>query len=282
MPRFRASRGRTFHHSLGFILVFNRLCFRILLEVLPGRRAALVGCPFRLMIIRGVRYMLFRIDMASDIQFDRYAALRQKMVSAQLRARGIRDERVMAAMARVPRHLFVADEYQDIAYDDHPLPIGEGQTISQPYIVAFMLEVLSLDGSENVLEIGTGSGYQTALLAELARQVYSVERIESLAEAAKIVLQRLGYMNASLIVGDGSRGYAEYSPFDAIVVSAAAPRIPQALLEQLREGGRMTIPVGPSDAQELKLVRKQEGQALITNLEGCRFVPLIAEQGYGN
>jgi|SRR5271169_2183228 len=220
--------------------------------------------------------------MATDIQSNRFAALRQKMVNAQLRARGIRDERVLGAMARVPRHLFVADEYQDTAYDDHPLPIGEGQTISQPYIVAFMLEVLSLDGSETVLEIGTGSGYQTALLAELARQVYSVERIELLAEAAKTMLQRLGYTNVSLIVGDGSRGCVECASFDAIVVSAAAPQIPQALLEQLGEGGKMIVPVGSPDAQELKLVRKQEGRAVVTNLEGCRFVPLIGEQGYRN
>lgn len=219
--------------------------------------------------------------MMSDIQAERFAVLRQKMVNAQLRGRGIRDERVLAAMGRVPRHLFVADEYQHSAYEDHPLPIGAGQTVSQPFIVAFMLEVLSLKGSEAVLEIGTGSGYQTALLAELSRQVYSVERIESLAQAAEAALQRLGYTNVSLMLGDGSRGWVEYAPFDAIVVSAAAPMIPQPLLEQLREGGRMIIPVGSPDAQELQLVRKRDGGAVITNLEGCRFVPLIGEQGYG-
>jgi protein-L-isoaspartate(D-aspartate) O-methyltransferase len=219
--------------------------------------------------------------MTIGVQSDRFVAQRHKMVAAQLRARGIRDERVLAAMGRVPRHLFVADEYRHSAYEDHPLPIGEGQTISQPYIVAFMLEALSLDGSETVLEIGTGSGYQTALLAELARHVCSIERIDSLALAAEEILQHLGYANVSLIVGDGSCGLSEHAPFDAIVVSAAAPMIPQALLEQLREGGRMVIPVGPADAQELKLVRKQEGRAVVTNLEGCRFVPLIGEQGYG-
>lgn len=218
--------------------------------------------------------------MIGDLQDERFAVLRQKMVNAQLRARGIRDERVLAAMEKVPRHLFVADEYQDHAYDDHPLPIGEGQTISQPYIVAFMLEVLSFDGSERVLEIGTGSGYQTALLAELVRQVYSVERIESSSQAAAELLQHLRYTNVSLTVDDGSRGWAEHAPFDAIVVSAAAPQIPQALLEQLRDEGRMVIPVGPAAAQELKLVRKQAGRPAITNLEGCRFVPLIGEQGY--
>ena len=166
------------------------------------------------------------------------------------------------------------------AYEDHPLPIGVGQTISQPYIVAFMLEALSLSGPETVLEIGTGSGYQTALLAQLVRRVYSVERIESLARAAEVTLQRLGYRNVNAIVGDGSQGWAEQAPFDAIVVSAAAPQIPQALLEQLRDGGKMIVPVGPSEAQELKLVRKREGRAVISNLEGCRFVPLIGDQGY--
>jgi protein-L-isoaspartate(D-aspartate) O-methyltransferase len=219
--------------------------------------------------------------MATHISSDRFATLRQKMVDAQLRARGIRDERVLAAMGKVPRHLFVADEYGDSAYEDHPLPIGSGQTVSQPYIVAFMLEALALDGSETVLEVGTGSGYLTALLAELARQVYSVERIESLARAADGMLQRLGYGNASLMVGDGSLGLVEYAPFDGIVVSAAAPIIPQPLLEQLVDGGRMVIPVGPAHAQELKLVRKQGGRVTVANLEGCRFVPLIGQQGYG-
>ncbi|MGO9649677.1 MAG: protein-L-isoaspartate(D-aspartate) O-methyltransferase [Terriglobales bacterium] len=203
------------------------------------------------------------------------------MVEAQLRARGIRDERVLAAMERVPREIFICEEYWEQAYEDHPLPIGSGQTVSQPYIVAFMLEVLSLKGAEKVLEIGTGTGYQTALLAELAGQVYSVERIESLARTAEAILQRLGSRNVGLTVGDGSRGLVEQAPFDAIVVSAAAPQIPQLLLEQLREGGRMVIPVGPADAQELILVRKRDGGAVITNLEGCRFVPLIGEQGYG-
>jgi protein-L-isoaspartate(D-aspartate) O-methyltransferase len=219
--------------------------------------------------------------MTTETYSDRFATLRQKMVETQLRARGLRDPRVLAAMGKIPRHLFVAGEYRDSAYEDHPVPIGAGQTVSQPYIVAFMLEALALDGSETVLEVGTGSGYLTALLAELAQQVYSVERIEALAKAAKEMLQELGYLNASLIVGDGSLGLAEHAPFDAIVVSAAAPMIPQPLLEQLRDGGRMVIPVGPADAQELKLVRKQQGHTVIRNLEGCRFVPLLGAQGYG-
>ena len=218
--------------------------------------------------------------MATETHADRFAVLRQKMVEVQLRARGIRDERVLTAMERVPRELFISEEYWQQAYEDHPLPIAAGQTVSQPYIVAFMLEVLSLDGAEKVLEIGTGSGYQTALLAELARQVYSVERIEALAHSAKATVQRLGYRNVILVVGDGSLGLAEHAPFDAIIVSAAAPEIPQPLLEQLGEGGRMVVPVGPADAQELVLVRKQDGSTVVTRLEGCRFVPLIGEQAY--
>lgn len=202
------------------------------------------------------------------------------MVESQLRARGIRDERVLAAMFRVPRHEFVPEEYRDQAYEDHPIPIGEGQTLSQPYIVAVMLEALALESSDVVLEVGTGSGYQTALLAELTKQVYSVERHESLARAAQATLIRLGYTNVEIVLGDGSHGLPERAPFDAIVVSAAAPQIPPPLFEQLREGGRMVIPVGPAHAQELQLVRKQAGQPVVATLEGCRFVPLIGSEGY--
>jgi protein-L-isoaspartate(D-aspartate) O-methyltransferase len=219
--------------------------------------------------------------MTNGIQSDRFGVLREQMVTAQLRGRGINDARVLEAMGKVPRHLFVASEYQSSAYEDHPLPIGAGQTVSQPYIVASMLQVLSLKGSETVLEIGTGSGYQTALLAELAQEVYSVERIETLAQGAEAILRCLGYSLVSLIVGDGSRGLVEYAPFEAIVVSAAAPSIPRPLLEQLRPRGRMVIPVGPAEAQELKLVINHESHAVITNLEGCRFVPLIGEHGHG-
>lgn len=202
------------------------------------------------------------------------------MVSTQLRARGISDERVLAAIGRVPRHEFVGEEYRDQAYEDHPVPIGEGQTLSQPYIVAIMLQALALAGWEKVLEVGTGSGYQTALLAELAREVYSVERHASLAHSAEAVLRGLGYRNVCAMVGDGSQGLPEQAPFDAIAVSAAAPRIPRALFEQLREGGRMILPVGPAQAQELELVRKQNGELLVEEMEGCRFVPLIGGQGY--
>ena len=218
--------------------------------------------------------------MAAETQIDSFLAQRRSMVESQLRARGIRDERVLAAMLHVPRHEFVSEEYRDQVYEDHPIPIGEGQTLSQPYIVAIMLEALALDPSDAVLEVGTGSGYQTALLSELTRQVYSVERHASLARAAQATLARLGYTNVEVLLGDGSHGLPERAPFDAIVVSAAAPQIPPPLFEQLREGGRMVIPVGPPHAQELQLVRKQAGQPVVTDLEGCRFVPLIGSEGY--
>lgn len=202
------------------------------------------------------------------------------MVDTQLRARGIGDERVLQAMARVPRHEFVAPVFRDQAYEDHPIPIGESQTISQPYIVGFMLEMLRLEPSHKVLEVGTGSGYQTAILAEICSQVYSMERHASLAQEAERKLAQLGYTNARVIVGDGSLGAPQFAPYDAIIVSAAAPQPPPTLIEQLREGGRMVVPVGPSVSQELQLVRKQEGHALVTRHEGCRFVPLIGGQGY--
>lgn len=198
------------------------------------------------------------------------------MVERQLRDRGIGDLRVLDAMMRVPRHEFVAESYRDQAYEDHPIPIGCGQTVSQPYIVAVTLDALELNPFDMVLEVGTGSGYQTALLAELTEHVYSMERHESLARHAEATLARLGYDNISITVGDGSEGLPEKAPFHAIAVSAAAAEIPQPLFEQLREGGRMVIPVGPMDVQELQLVQKIEGQAVIQTIEACRFVPLVA------
>lgn len=218
--------------------------------------------------------------MMETPESNQYSAKRAEMVATQLRARGIRDQRVLEAMSRIPRHLFVPVEYQGQAYEDHPLPIGEDQTISQPFIIAVSLQALELRGNESVLEVGTGSGYQTALLALLARFVYSIERHARLAESAVSVLEQIGLPNLKVVVGDGSHGIPEYAPFDAIVVSAAAPNIPNSLFQQLAEGGRMVIPVGPPQAQELQLVRKQDGRAIIEVLEGCRFVPLVGAEGY--
>jgi protein-L-isoaspartate(D-aspartate) O-methyltransferase len=220
--------------------------------------------------------------MMEALESNQYSAKRAEMIATQLRTRGIRDERVLHAMARIPRHLFVAEEYRPQAYEDHPLPIGEDQTISQPFIIAVSLQALELRGNESVLEVGTGSGYQTALLALLARFVYSIERHAKLAESAASVLKELGLPNVKVVIGDGSHGIPEYAPFDAVIVSAAAPNIPNSLFQQLSEGGRMVIPVGPPHAQELQLVRKQDGRAVIEVLEGCRFVPLVGAEGYRN
>lgn len=211
---------------------------------------------------------------------DEYLDQRQRMVEVQLLRRGIRDERVLEAMLRVSRHEFVPKEYKSLAYADHPIPIAENQTISQPFIVAVSLQGLCLRGEESVLEIGTGSGYQTALLAELARAVYSIERHASLARSAEETLARLGYKNVKIVVADGSNGLREYAPFDAILVSAAAPSLPPSLIEQMADHGRMVIPVGPPQAQELQLVRKEAQNITVEVLEGCRFVPLIGAEGY--
>jgi protein-L-isoaspartate(D-aspartate) O-methyltransferase len=213
---------------------------------------------------------------------DRFTALREDMVANQLRGRGIRDERVLAAMQHVPRHEFVPESYLDQAYEDHPIPIGEGQTISQPYIVAVTLEALVLQPTDIVLEVGTGSGYQTAILAELTQQVDSIERHASLAQGAQSILAQLGYGNVTIVVGDGSYGLVQFAPFDAIVVAAAAPHVPPSLLDQLNEDGRMVIPIGPAHSQELQLVRKREGKTTVKVLEGCRFVPLIGSEGYND
>ena len=202
------------------------------------------------------------------------------MVEQQLRRRGIRDERVLDAMLRIPRHEFVPAEYRPQAYGDHPIPIGEGQTISQPYIVALSLEAVSLSGSESVLEIGTGSGYQTALLAELSKEVYSIERHAALARRAETNLSKLDLKNVKVLVGDGSHGLREHAAYDAILVSAAAPSVPQSLVEQMADGGRMVVPVGPPESQQLQLVRKKEDRITVEVLEGCRFVPLIGAEGY--
>lgn len=203
--------------------------------------------------------------------------MRQDMVNAQLRARGIGDERVLKAMAQVPRHEFAPGRYRDQAYEDHPLPLGEGQTISQPFIVAIMLEALELKGHEKVLEIGTGSGYVTALLATLAEEVISIERYPALADSSRELLARMGYTNVKVITGDGSRGFPGAAPYDVIIVSAAAPELPHELVEQLAEAGRLIIPIGWDDSQQLQLVEKRNGQLRASWRELCRFVPLVSE-----
>jgi len=202
------------------------------------------------------------------------------MVRSQIMARGISDPRVLDVMRRVPRDRFAPDAYLDSAYDDHPLPIGEGQTISQPYMVALMTQSLSLKGDERVLEIGTGSGYQAAILAELARDVYSIERIEILATRARKLLKKLNYQNIEIIVGDGSKGLPEKAPFDGIIVTASAPDVPQVLVDQLSSRGRIVIPVGGTFSQDLVLVEKVDDKVVQTVVCGCVFVPLIGEHGW--
>jgi protein-L-isoaspartate(D-aspartate) O-methyltransferase len=205
------------------------------------------------------------------------------MVDSQIRSRGVRDERVLRAMEKIPRHLFIDEGLIDQAYSDNPLPIGEKQTISQPYIVALMTEALELKGREKVLELGTGSGYQAAILAELADRVFTVERIASLAQKARKLLESLNYYNVVIRVGDGTYGWREESPFDAIAVSAGSPSIPRMLVEQLTIGGRLVIPVGGRYSQSLiKLTRLSENPDDVKkeDLGGCRFVSLIGEHGW--
>lgn len=201
-------------------------------------------------------------------------AERREMVNSQIRARGVRDPRVLEAMEKVPRHLFVPEAMRAGAYADEPLPIGEGQTISQPYIVAYMTEALGLKGGERVLEIGTGSGYQTAALAELAREVFTIELIESLSVRAREVLQTLGYGNIRFRAGDGSRGWPEEAPFDAIIVTAAAVEVPRVLEEELDRSGTMVVPVG-TGYQELWLIRRMKKGLKRERLLSVRFVPLV-------
>ncbi len=214
---------------------------------------------------------------------DRYRKQRTRMVESQIRARLVLDPRVLKMMETIPRHLFVDEGLIDQAYSDNPLPIGEKQTISQPYIVALMTEALELKGRERVLEIGTGSGYQTAILAQLADRVFSIERVAALASRARKILDQLNCYNVAIRVGDGSYGWKEEAPFDAIITTAAAPGIPQYLLEQLAPGGRMVVPVGSRDIQTLyKLTRSTENPDEIktVDLGGCRFVSLIGESGW--
>jgi protein-L-isoaspartate(D-aspartate) O-methyltransferase len=220
------------------------------------------------------------LAMAGDFLSERFESMRRAMVASQLRARGIRDERVLSTMEKVPRHIFVASPLQKAAYDDNPVPLGEGQTISQPFIVGYMLEALQVQPEDRVLEVGTGTGYQAALLGELAREVYTIERVPALHVTARDNLEQLGYSNVETVLSDGTRGLPERAPFDRIIVAAAAPDIPGPLFEQLAEGGRMVIPVGTAETQDLLLVRKHNGLAITQRLEGCRFVPLVGEQGF--
>lgn len=202
------------------------------------------------------------------------------MIERQLKARGIFDESVLSAIGKVPREEFVSPELREHAYEDRPLTIGCSQTISQPYIVASMLQAAELRREDHVLELGTGSGYQTALLAEIVAGVVSIERHAPLAEVARQRLSRLGYTNVEIVVGDGTLGYSPRAPYDVILVSAAAPQIPQSLIAQLATGGRMVLPVGNRDLQELVLVRKDEGGVHQLRLDGCAFVPLIGQEGF--
>jgi protein-L-isoaspartate(D-aspartate) O-methyltransferase len=202
------------------------------------------------------------------------------MVKNQLMARDIKDERVLQAMGKIPRHLFIQEALAGEAYNDHPVPIGEKQTISQPYIVALMTEALELKGSENTLEIGTGSGYQTAILAELSSRVYTIERIKSLLVKARKLLAKLGYNNILFKAFDGTLGWKEYAPFDAIMVTAGSPNVPEPLKEQLADNGRMIIPVGDRYTQELIKITRKGDNFEQAGLGGCRFVNLIGVHGW--
>ena len=206
--------------------------------------------------------------------------LAEQMVIEQIAARGVRDPRVLEAMRRVPRHLFVPPDYREEAYGDFPLPIGQGQTISQPFIVAYMSALLNLKGNEKVLEIGTGSGYQAAVLAHLAREVHTVERLPHLALRASERLETLGLNNVAVHVGDGTLGWPENAPYDAIIVTAAAPKIPEPLLEQLAEGGRLVAPVGDRGFQHLERWTRHQGALQREVLEPVAFVPLLGEYGW--
>jgi protein-L-isoaspartate(D-aspartate) O-methyltransferase len=208
------------------------------------------------------------------------ADIRHKMVEEQIRGKGIKDELVLAAMRKVPRHRFVEQSLQEQAYNDYPLPIFGGQTISQPYMVALMTECLQLKGDERVLEVGTGSGYQAAILAEIADKVYSIERDPHLARTARELLSELNYMNVIIKVGDGTSGWREFAPFDGIIVTAGSPVIPQPLQEQLRDGGRLVVPVGSSSFQNLMCIERKGSKLKSQEVCGCTFVPLIGNHGW--
>ncbi len=218
--------------------------------------------------------------MTWEDQEQQYAAERYEMVKRQIAGRGLKEERLLAALEAVPRHRFVPQEYRHQAYADCPLPIGYGQTISQPYIVAFMIHLLDLNGDERVLEVGTGSGYQAAILAHLAAEVHTVEILPELYEQARTLLADLGYSNVHCHLADGSSGWPEAAPYDGILVAAAAPAVPQALLDQLAEGGRLVIPIGGRAYQELELWQRVKGKFKRRTSLGVAFVPLRGEHGW--
>jgi protein-L-isoaspartate(D-aspartate) O-methyltransferase len=209
-----------------------------------------------------------------------YSRAREKMVDEQIKSRGIKDERVIEVMKKVERHRFVDEGLKDRAYKDFPLPIGQSQTISQPYIVALMTEKLELKGNEKVLEIGTGSGYQAAILAELCEKVFSIERDPVLARNSRKLLDEMGYHNIVIKVNDGTLGWKEYAPYDGIMVTAGAPMVPQSLLEQLRENGKLVIPIGDLHSQRLNVITKKRGRYSTEEVCGCAFVPLIGVEGW--
>jgi len=214
------------------------------------------------------------------VVFMDFEKAREEMIRYQIKGRGIRDERVISAMNSIPREKFVTEGEKDNAYLDCPLPIGMGQTISQPFMVALMTQHLSLKGPETVLEVGTGSGYQAAILSKLAKMVYTIERFSILTERAEKIFKELKIKNIKVIVGDGSKGLEEYSPYDGIIVTAGAPEIPKSLIDQLDEKGRIVIPVGNSFSQDLLQGTKEKGKLKISNYGGCVFVPLVGKYGW--
>jgi protein-L-isoaspartate(D-aspartate) O-methyltransferase len=227
----------------------------------------------------GLGGAMLRRGKAQSVSTD-YDKEREHMVKSQLARRGIKDTRVLEAMRQVPRHLFIPEGMRSLAYCDGPLPIGHGQTISQPYIVALMTETLELAGQERVLEVGTGSGYQAAILSRLARQVYSVERHAALAQQAEKILTELGYDNIAVRVSDGTLGWPEHSPYEAIIVTAAAPDVPRPLTDQLADGGRLVAPVGSQWSQVLVKVRRQGDLLIRERLTAVAFVPLVGKYGW--
>ena len=235
----------------------------------------------RIQLVLGIALLMYLFlppfILAADSTEAAFAQKRKQMVESQIKARGIKDPRVLEAMLKVKRHLFVPSHIRHLAYDDSPLPIGEEQTISQPYIVALMTELLTLKGGERILEIGTGSGYQAAILAELAKEVYTIEILEPLGRQSQGLLKELNYKNIRVKIGDGFLGWPEFAPFDGIVVTCAPDKIPPPLLEQLAEGGKLVIPVGTL-WQNLKLAQKIKGKIKETDIIPVRFVPMLREK----